>query len=97
MINRDRLGSTFLELVQIDSPSGQEDEIARHLVAELSDLGLQVARDETGNVIGRLAGGVAHGRVGAHGRVTDAQIEEDGRWHDGHLSHQGVVADPPFL
>ncbi len=56
MINRDRLVSTFLDLVQIDSPSGQEGEIARYLKAELTRLDLQVARDRTGNVIGRLAG-----------------------------------------
>ena len=56
MINRDRLVSTFLELVQIDSPSGHEEEIARHLTAELKSLGLTVVRDQTGNVIGRLAG-----------------------------------------
>ena len=56
MINRDRLVSTFLELVQIDSPSGHEEEIARHLTAELKSLGLTVERDTTGNVIGRLAG-----------------------------------------
>jgi tripeptide aminopeptidase len=56
MINRDRLVSTFLELVQIDSPSGQEEEIARHLTAELRSLGLTVEHDTTGNVIGRLAG-----------------------------------------
>ncbi len=56
MINRDRLVSTFLELVQIDSPSGQEEEIARHLMAELNGLDVPVVRDQTGNVIGRLAG-----------------------------------------
>ncbi|MGA9349600.1 MAG: M20/M25/M40 family metallo-hydrolase [Anaerolineae bacterium] len=56
MINQDRLVSTFLELVQIDSPSGQEEEIARHLMATLKSLDLLVVRDETGNVIGRLAG-----------------------------------------
>ncbi|MBM4465136.1 MAG: M20/M25/M40 family metallo-hydrolase [Chloroflexi bacterium] len=56
MINRDRLVSTFLKLVQIDSPSGQEAEIARHLMAELRSLGLTVERDATGNVIARLAG-----------------------------------------
>jgi len=55
MINRDRLVSTFLELVRIDSPSGQEEEIARHLTAELRSLGLTVERDTTGNIIARLA------------------------------------------
>ena len=56
MINRDRLVSTFLELVQIDSPSGQEEEIAQHLMTELKSLDVPVVRDKTGNVIGRLAG-----------------------------------------
>jgi len=56
MINRDRLVSTFLEFVQIDSPSGQEEEIARCLMAALKSLDLLVVRDKTGNVIGRLAG-----------------------------------------
>ncbi len=56
MINQDRLVSTFLELVQIDSPSGQEEEIAQHLMAELKSLDVPVVRDRTGNVIGRLAG-----------------------------------------
>lgn len=55
MINQDRLVSTFLELVRIDSPSGQEEEIARHLTAELRSLGLTVERDTTGNIIARLA------------------------------------------
>jgi len=66
MINQDRLVSTFLELVQIDSPSGQEEEIARHLTAELKSLGLMVVRDQTGNVIGRLAGEGAPLLVSAH-------------------------------
>lgn len=56
MINQDRLVSTFLKLVRIDSPSGHEEEIARHLMAELRSLGLTVERDTTGNVIARLVG-----------------------------------------
>jgi tripeptide aminopeptidase len=66
MINQDRLVSTFLELVQIDSPSGQEEEIARHLTAALKSLGLTVVRDQTGNVIGRLAGEGPSILVSAH-------------------------------
>lgn len=56
MINQDRLMATFLELVQIDSPSGQEEEIAQHLATELMSIGLAAERDATGNVIARLAG-----------------------------------------
>jgi tripeptide aminopeptidase len=89
MINHDRLVSTFLELVQIDSPSGQEEEIAQHLVAELNRLDVSVVRDETGNVIGRLAGEGAPILLSAHidtvepGRgvkpvITDGMITSDG-------------------
>ncbi len=56
MINQDRLVSTFLELVQIDSPSGQEEEIVQHLMAKLKSLDVPVVRDKTGNIIGCLAG-----------------------------------------
>jgi tripeptide aminopeptidase len=55
-INRDRLLDTFLTLVQIDSPSGEEEAIARHLADRLTDLGLAVHGDEIGNLIARLDG-----------------------------------------
>lgn len=53
MIQRERLVRTFCELVTIDSPSGQEEEVARRLVRELESLGLEVERDDYGNVIAR--------------------------------------------
>ena len=52
MIDRDRLVATFVELAKIDSPSSEEEEIALHLVAALEELGLSVARDAYGNVVG---------------------------------------------
>ena len=51
MINQDRLVQAFCELVQIDSPSDEEEEVAQHLIPRLEKLGLQVARDAHGNVI----------------------------------------------
>ena len=51
MINRDRLVKTFLDLVQIDSPSGEEEAVAVELTSRLEALGLSVARDSYGNVI----------------------------------------------
>ena len=51
MINPERLLNSFCDLVCIDSPSEEEEEVARHLVARLSRLGFQVARDAHGNVI----------------------------------------------
>jgi tripeptide aminopeptidase len=51
MINRDRMVTTFCELVSIDSPSGEEDAIAADLQQRLEDLGLTVQADDYGNLI----------------------------------------------
>ena len=51
MINRDRLVRTFTDLVQIDSPSGEEEEMAEELTRRLEGFGLTVKRDSYGNVI----------------------------------------------
>jgi tripeptide aminopeptidase len=56
MINSERLLQTFLHLVQIDSPSGHEQEIGAHLHARLQDLGMQTHMDEVGSVLGRWEG-----------------------------------------
>jgi len=55
-INRDRLLDTFLTLVQIDSPSGEEEAIANYLAERLTALGLTAHRDGAGNLIARLDG-----------------------------------------
>ena len=51
MINRERLVKTFCDLVQIDSPSGEEEEMAVDLQRRLEALGLTAARDDYGNLI----------------------------------------------
>ena len=51
MINRDRLIQTFMDIVRIDSVSGEEDEIAADLTRRLEDLGLTVKVDDYGNLI----------------------------------------------
>ena len=51
MINRDRIIKTFCDLVQIDSPSGEEEAVAVELQRRLEELGLTVVRDDYGNVI----------------------------------------------
>ncbi|OQA38648.1 MAG: Peptidase T [Chloroflexi bacterium ADurb.Bin325] len=53
MINSERLVQTFLDLVVIDSPSGQEEAISRELARRCAALGAQVERDEHWNVIAR--------------------------------------------
>ena len=55
-VNADRLLDTFLELLAIDSPSHEEEAVIRHLDARLTQFGLETRIDETGNLIGRLAG-----------------------------------------
>ena len=51
MINRDRLVKRFCDLVQIDSPSGEEEAVAVELVKQLEALGLSARRDGYGNII----------------------------------------------
>jgi tripeptide aminopeptidase len=56
MITRDRIVQTFLDLIAIDSPSGDEEAIAAELELRLRALGVEVAQDAHGNVLGRLEG-----------------------------------------
>ena len=51
MIDQDRLVGSFCDLVRIDSPSEEEEEVAQHLIPRLEKLGLTVERDSFGNVI----------------------------------------------
>ncbi|MDE2686892.1 MAG: M20/M25/M40 family metallo-hydrolase [Chloroflexota bacterium] len=51
MINQDRLVKTFTEIIQIDSPSGEEEMMAQDLMRRLKALGLNVMRDEYGNLV----------------------------------------------
>lgn len=56
MINRDRIVAEFLELVAIDSPSGDEEVIAAELERRLNAIGVEASQDAHGNVLGRLEG-----------------------------------------
>jgi len=55
-VNRERLLQTFLDLVAIDSPSGEEDGVAQEVTRRLEALGATTERDAFGNLIGRLPG-----------------------------------------
>lgn len=89
MIKKDRLLNTFLKLVQIDSPSGFEKEIAQHVSKILTDLGGVVEFDSFGNVIAKFKGEGEPLILNAHldtvepGRgikpvVTDDMVTSDG-------------------
>ena len=64
MLNKNRLKSTFIKLLTIDSPSGKEGNLARYLSSVLKDIGLSVRFDsanratggDTGNLIASLPG-----------------------------------------
>lgn len=56
MVNKKRLINTFLELVKIDSPSGEEEAMAVEMTKRLKKLGAKVERDSYGNVIAKLPG-----------------------------------------
>lgn len=56
MIKKDRLVKTFIELVKIDSPSGEEAEFASFLSKKLKQLGAYVSLDAYDNVIAKLKG-----------------------------------------
>jgi tripeptide aminopeptidase len=104
LINTDRLVTTFLDLVRIDSPSGQEAAIGMEIQARLRALGVATTIDEHGNVIGRLdgAGGdwlllSAHmdtvGKdTGIRPQIRDGVITSDGTTILGADDKSGVAA-----
>jgi tripeptide aminopeptidase len=55
-IDGDRLVRTFLELVEIDSPTGHEEAIGQELGSRFKTLGCDVTKDEMGNLIAVLPG-----------------------------------------
>src|SRR5439155_8959941 len=65
-INRERLLQTFLDLVRIDSPSGEEEAVAQEVARRLEALGATTERDGFGNLIGRLAGEGEPVLIGTH-------------------------------
>jgi len=88
MIRRDRLVNTFCDLVRIDSPSGEEEGIARELDRRLAALGFTVSRDAHGNLIAS-DGGEAPLLLSAHmdtvepGRGIVPQVVGDKIYSDG--------------
>ncbi len=85
MVDRERLLSSFLDLVRIDSPSGEEEPVAQEIARRLGALGADVLRDAHGNLIARLGAraGVAPFLLSAHmdtvepGRGIRPMIEGD--------------------
>jgi tripeptide aminopeptidase len=66
VIDEQRLLSTFLDLVRIESPSGEEDEFAAALERRLNGLGAAVKRDSYGNLVADIGPAAEPFLIAAH-------------------------------
>ncbi len=89
MPDRQRLTQTLIELIKIDSPTGEEDVIDAHLSNRLANLGAAVRHDSYGNLVATLpASGAASDQrpvmLSAHmdtvepGRGINPTLDPDG-------------------
>ena len=89
MADRQRLIETLIELIRIDSPSGEEDAIDQEVSSRLSTLGLTVEHDSYSNIIARLEGNGEPLLLSAHldtvepGRGIKPQLDGDTLRSDG--------------
>lgn len=89
MINTDRLRRTFLDLVHLNTPPGEEREAARYCADVLREAGFVCQRDAAGNVIAQKSGIVSDApRIFFSGHTDTVQatggiqvIEADGVFH----------------
>ena len=56
MANKERLTQTLIDLIRIDSPTGEEDKIDSEVSRRLTNLGFTVKHDSFNNVIATLPG-----------------------------------------
>ena len=56
MVDRQRLTQTLMDLIRIDSPTGEEDAIDADLTGRLTALGATVQHDAYGNLVANLPG-----------------------------------------
>ena len=88
MINRERLVKTFCELAEIDSPSGEEEDMAIDLTQRLVSLDFQTTRDDYNNLIATKGEGQpillsAHMDTVEPGRGIKPKVHEDKIVSDG--------------
>ena len=56
MADRERLIKTLTDLIRIDSPTGEEDDIDREVSARLAALGFEIYHDSFKTIIAKLPG-----------------------------------------
>ena len=102
MVDQERLVNSLCDLVRIDSPSNEEEDVSKHLEERLRNLNFQVERDAHGNVIASEPGDdplllsahmdtVEPGR-GIKPQVRGDRIESDGTTILGADCKAGVAA-----
>ena len=75
-----RMLDELTELMRIDVSSGQETEIAEHLVKKLEQMGFSITRDEAGATFGGVCGNVLAGREEWSGSARRADRREIVAW-----------------
>ena len=65
-----RMLDELTELMRIDVSSGQETEIAEHLVKKLEQMGFAITRDEAGATFGGVCGNILAVREGERDRKS---------------------------
>lgn len=94
MINESRLVQTFLDLVVIDSPSGQERAIADELARRFAALGGEVTRDAHHNLIARWPAVGSQGSwlmLSAHMDTAGADVGVKPQIRDGVIYSDGTT------
>ena len=91
MPDRQRLTQTLIDLIKIDSPTGEEDAIDAHLSGRLADLGATVRHDDYGNLVATLPG--SNGSAGETPVMLSAHMDtvEPGRGIKPMLDADGEV------
>lgn len=103
MVNENKIKKTFLSLVKIDSPSGEEEKVADFILRYLQELSIEFVRDKYGNVIAKVPGSGKSLMLSAHmdtvepGRgikaiVDGDEIRSDGKTILGADDKAGIVA-----
>ena len=79
MPDRQRLIQTLIDLIRIDSPTGEEDVIDAHLSTRLTNIGAIVRHDDYGNLVATLPGN--NGGAGVPSVMLSAHMDtvEPGR------------------
>ena len=89
MVEKERLLKTLIDLIKIDSPSGEEDAIDAELSSRLGALGCQVQHDSYNNLIAKLPGEGEPVLLSSHmdtvdpGRGINPMLEDDTLRSDG--------------